>query len=274
MRNSPVTRSAWDVLQRTIQDIRRDVLLLKNAHSPTVPVYLPDVPDDQIDGQIALVPIGETLDQTDTTVKPAWSFDDTWRSFGLPNWFWFRTSEERDHLDDSIPFNSLDRDLGSFYHDPGGRIYRATNWNISGAGFTTLDSGTEALVPGGLLEPNAGSFTITGSYLFHVSVTVTFPVQQEVREAAIFFTSAGFGETDPRVRIGGTTMFDLSVEDPAFATARTMTFESAFVVSGGALPCSFDFGEDDIGAPIIDPRDSATLSYDPILEVLAYRIDV
>lgn len=181
-----------------------------------------------------------------------------------PNWFWFRTSHEHDGLGDSPPFNTLDPDLPGLQDNPGERGYRAIQWDLSGGGFTSLDSGDAALsVAGGV----HGAFLLSGSYILHVAATATFPVQQEVREVRLRCDqdSASF----PIVRNDAAERtIDLRVGAASIgsATPRVITVTETMVLSDTLV--FFTFEEDDIDYD----RDSTTLSHSRILEVLAYRI--
>lgn len=51
--NRPVPRSEFDLLKEEMKRTRAELLQLRNQHAPTVPVYIPDYPDDAVEGQHA-----------------------------------------------------------------------------------------------------------------------------------------------------------------------------------------------------------------------------
>lgn len=53
MKNQPVARHEFDLLVNQMKEMRRAITLLQNVHTPTMPVYDPDFPDDAVEAQHA-----------------------------------------------------------------------------------------------------------------------------------------------------------------------------------------------------------------------------
>lgn len=260
MRNSPVTRDELDVLQRTIEDLRREVLLLKNQHSPTVPVYLPDVPDDQIDGQVALVPFAEALDGSDATVKPAWSFGDVWRPFVPPNDEWYALKQ----------VTLLGGTGTGAVTGEGGRLYKFTQWDTD-AGDEEFDNSIGVFWTPITSEPDIPTFP-TGTYMFTILIRAVFPQQTGQRDAGISlgaYQSTGAVAPSPPVDCAWTDLFDMTTDPVDTGGPITREFmRTFFATSSGSLGLQIKFVEDDLAAA----RTGSTLSTDQTLHLFAHRM--
>lgn len=177
MRNSPVTHDELDVLKVELDEIKRRLLRQENDHEPTQPVYLPDIPDDGIDGQFALVAPETVLDDGDEAdVQPAW-YRGIWRSLtgwrfnfnnqGGSGYVQFNNSTDLDALPDPMSFGG---DWGAAFEDDSG-----DGLAIGSTSVLRLESGGDlALLAGGLITVKLTTgqtvtvFDNTGNPIFRV----------------------------------------------------------------------------------------------------------
>lgn len=83
-----LTRSAEDVLVEELRRIKDRLRRLENQHSPTMPIYNPDFPDDAVDGQFALASTPPVDIADDSDAKPYFRWDEFWHPFdqGTDHW--------------------------------------------------------------------------------------------------------------------------------------------------------------------------------------------
>jgi hypothetical protein len=81
VRDRSISRDAFEELLKAQRKLERRVGRIENQHSPTVPIYDPDFPDDAVDGQFALAstPPEDLEEQSDAV--PYFRWDNAWHPF-------------------------------------------------------------------------------------------------------------------------------------------------------------------------------------------------
>lgn len=204
----------WEHLQQRLDDHARDIQKLKNQHSPTVPIYHPDFPDDAVDGQFSVAGSAPGSEGA----QPYWFWNERWRPFaGEAAWCGAQCSNV------SVPPTDL---LTQGFSDADNADNFATPW----PDFYTFDGDT-----GYVSIVEAGFYLISGQSALYGdpdTLPATYQASHGISVDSAFVTAgpnvSGVTSGNPRASGSGTSTESIQVTginlEPEYAPLQVGVF--------------------------------------------------